>query len=167
MNEFPAKYKEVFSHAVREPIAGLNGTEYLEFLENCGLKEESYKPIQPVSQGKIWEFMDKYYKNAADEAIEKAKKKYPGFNLDKASWTNDRNWVKGYEGVLGPINELSVEFHKRFKGKNEDEKNSSYRQALLYLLLSQTSCFRYWGEGIWTEYAKEICRRGRQVLKKI
>ena len=35
-----------------------------------------------------------------------------------------------------------------------------------YLLLSQTSCFRYWGEGIWTEYAKEICRRGMEALSK-
>jgi hypothetical protein len=37
---------------------------------------------------------------------------------------------------------------------------------VLYLLLSQTSFFRYWGEEIWTEYAKEICRRGMEALSK-
>ena len=37
---------------------------------------------------------------------------------------------------------------------------------VLYLLLSQTSYFLYWGEGSWTEYAKEICRRGMEALSK-
>ncbi len=41
----------------------------------------------------------------------------------------------------------------------------TYKKALLYLLLSQTSCFRYWGTGVWTDYAKEICRRGMEALK--
>jgi hypothetical protein len=31
---------------------------------------------------------------------------------------------------------------------------------LLYLLLLETSCFRYWGQGTWTDYASEIHRRG-------
>jgi hypothetical protein len=35
-----------------------------------------------------------------------------------------------------------------------------YQEALLYLLLLETSCFRYWGQGTWTDYASEIHRRG-------
>jgi len=35
-----------------------------------------------------------------------------------------------------------------------------YQQALLHLLLLETSCFRYWGQGTWTDYASEIQRRG-------
>ena len=31
---------------------------------------------------------------------------------------------------------------------------------VLHLLLLETSCFRYWGQGVWTEYAREIHRRG-------
>jgi hypothetical protein len=30
----------------------------------------------------------------------------------------------------------------------------------LYNLLLQTSCFRYWGQGAWTDYARELYRRG-------
>jgi hypothetical protein len=30
--------------------------------------------------------------------------------------------------------------------------------------MSQTSCYRYWGEGIWTEYGKELCRRTTDIL---
>ena len=40
----------------------------------------------------------------------------------------------------------------------------AYRTSLLYLLLSQTSCFRYWGHGFWTDMAQEICRRGLAAL---
>ena len=40
-----------------------------------------------------------------------------------------------------------------------------YRNALFYLLCSQTSCYRYWGQGIWTDYGREICRRLEAILK--
>jgi hypothetical protein len=35
---------------------------------------------------------------------------------------------------------------------------------LLYLLLLETSCFRYWGQGTWTDYARELYRRGEASL---
>jgi hypothetical protein len=35
---------------------------------------------------------------------------------------------------------------------------------LLHLLLLETSCFRYWGQGTWTDYAREIHRRGEALL---
>jgi len=165
MNEFPPAYKKVFAEVGTEGVVAMNGTEYLEFIENMGIEEDDFIAVQPVSQHKIWEHMDGYSRGAVDIAIEKAKQKYNGFNLDSASWTNDKNWVKGYENVLDPINKLSVEFHRRFGGSPADTKDPHYKEALLYLLLSQTSCFRYWGTGIWTEYAKEICRRGMEALK--
>jgi hypothetical protein len=31
-------------------------------------------------------------------------------------------------------------------------------------MLCQTSCFRYWGQGIWTDYARELCRRTESIL---
>jgi len=143
----------------------MNGSEYLEFLKSSGISEKQFMPVQPVSQHRIWALVDKYYPGACDIAIKKIQEKDRSFNLDKGSWTNDKSWVKGYEGVLDPINTLSVMFHKKFDGKNVDTQSANYRKALLYLLLSQTSCFRYWGEGIWTDYAKEICRRGMEALK--
>jgi hypothetical protein len=83
-----------------------------------------------------------------------------------ASWTNDRSWVKGYENVLEPIDKLSAAFHEKYPSEKVDSKSKSYQEALLDLLLSQTSCFRYWGEGSRTEYAKEICRRGMEALSR-
>jgi hypothetical protein len=40
-----------------------------------------------------------------------------------------------------------------------------YRKALYHLLVSQTSCFRYWGEGAWTDYGRELCRRVVETLR--
>ena len=86
--------------------------------------------------------------------------------MEGGSWTNNLSWVKGYENVLDPINTLSVLFHKKLDTRSIEKKSFNYRNALLYLLISQTSCFRYWGQGIWTDYAREICRRGTEILTK-
>jgi len=165
MNEFPNMYKIVFQEIGRVGTIGMNGTEYLEFVKRSGLKESSFMPVQPVSQSKIWEFVKDYSHGASDRAIEKVKQKYPGFSLEKASWTNDKDWVSGYQDIMDPIIRLSSEFHKKFDNKNADRSDKKYKDALFYLLLSQTSCFRYWGTGAWTDYAKEICRRGMEALK--
>ena len=166
MNEFPAAYKLVFRQIGREGVVAMNGSEYLGFVKNMGIKENDFIPVQPISQHKIWQFVDEYKVGATHEAIKKAKEKYPNFNLERGSWTNDKDWVKDYKDLLDPINRLSVEFHNHFDGKDVDTLDPVYKEALLYLLLSQTSCFRYWGSGIWTEYAKEICRRGKEVLNR-
>ncbi len=165
MNEFPEAYKKAFRETGAEGTIGMNGTEYLEFVKQAGLDEKSFMPVQPISQSKIWEFLKEYSHGAADRAIEKVKQKYPGFSLEKASWTNDKDWVKGYEDIMDPITQLSSAFHKKFDNKNPDKADPAYKKALLYLLLSETSCFRYWGTGVWTGYAKEICRRGMEALK--
>jgi hypothetical protein len=31
-------------------------------------------------------------------------------------------------------------------------------------MASQTSCYRYWGQGLWTDYGREICRRVNAIL---
>ena len=40
-----------------------------------------------------------------------------------------------------------------------------YTEALLYVMLVETSCFRYWGQGTWTDYARELYRRGEALVK--
>ena len=30
------------------------------------------------------------------------------------------------------------------------------RAALFHLLTAETSCYRYWGEGVWTDYGAEL-----------
>jgi len=62
------------------------------------------------------------------------------------------------------MKELSVKFYQKYDGKKGNTENQQFREALMYLFLSQTSCFRYWGEGVWTEYAKELCRRGLELV---
>ncbi|MDP2981072.1 MAG: glycosyl hydrolase family 57 [Candidatus Omnitrophota bacterium] len=168
MNEFPGAYKIAFQEISGEGTVGMNGTEYLEFVKHAGLNEDSFMPVEPVSQSKIWEFLKEYSPGAVDSAIEKVKQKYPGFSLEKASWTNDKDWVRGYEDIMDPIIQLSAAFHKKFDketGRGQACLSPTYKKALLYLLLSQTSCFRYWGTGVWTDYAKEICRRGMEAIK--
>lgn len=167
MNEFPSAYNIAFQEIGSEGTVGMNGSEYLDLVRQTGLKEDSFMPVQSVSQSRIWEFLKEYSPGAADRAIEKVKEKYPGFSLEKASWTNDKDWVKGYEHVMDPILGLSIAFHEKIDNRDIDKTRPVYKEALLYLLLSQTSCFRYWGTGIWTDYAKEICRRGMEALGKV
>jgi len=31
-------------------------------------------------------------------------------------------------------------------------------------MVSQTSCYRYWGQGQWVDYGREICRRASDTL---
>lgn len=88
--------------------------------------------------------------------------------MEGASWTNNLSWVEGYENVLEPMKNLSASFHQRFDQEVESNpsitRSSSYQKALLHVLLLETSCFRYWGQGQWTEYARTIHKRGRAFL---
>jgi hypothetical protein len=166
MNEFPQAFKIAFNEISTRGVVALNGTEYLEYVKSLGIKKEDFIPVQPVQQHIIWNKIDEYSSGAANRAIDKIKENDSNFNLDKGSWTNDRDWVKGYESVLNPSNQLSALFHEKFDNKDIDGNDQHYRKALVYLLLSQTSCFRYWGQGIWTDYAHEIIKRGKEVLEK-
>ncbi|HYF47943.1 MAG TPA: glycosyl hydrolase family 57, partial [Planctomycetota bacterium] len=80
------------------------------------------------------------------------------------SWTNNISWVQGYENVLTPMNKLSALFHEKLDNRQLDRNSHEYRNALFHLLVAETSCFRYWGQGIWTDYAREISRRGTDIL---
>ena len=121
--------------------------------------------MQPVSQHRIWEELTAAGPGAADRAIARLRLRDPSFNLDRASWTNDRSWVAGYDNVMDPVLQLSARFHERWDQMGDDARGEpGYQRSLLYLLLSQTSCFRYWGQGYWTDMAQEICRRGLESL---
>ena len=59
----------------------------------------------------------------------------------------------------------SALFNKVVIGPGRDTSTPQYRNALYHLLCSQTSCYRYWGQGLWTDYGIELCRRTRAILQ--
>lgn len=159
MNEFPNAFKQAWHEMAQQNggtkgVVGMTGTEYLELIEAAGCNPDDYPACQPIQQHLMWERVSKENSTpeAVENAIEQLKQADPNFHMDGASWTNHLSWVKGYENVLTPINHLSALFHETNTPRS--------REALLYNLLLQTSCFRYWGQGAWTEYAREIYRRG-------
>jgi hypothetical protein len=175
MNEFPRDFLPVW-YGIKENgrnaigVVGLNGTEYIELIEAAGVNPEDYPTCQAISQHKIWQRVDP--EQATPEAVEQTIAELnttdPHFHVDGASWTNSISWVKGYENVLEPMNQLSAKFHQRYDAQVQADpsitQTPAYQNALLHNLLLQTSCFRYWGQGTWTDYARELYRRGEAAL---
>lgn len=175
MNEYPRDFSPVW-YDIKDNgrgttgVVGLNGTEYLELIEATGAKPDDYPVCQAIGQHKIWQRVDpdRATPDAVEQAIADLNQSDPQFHMDGASWTNNISWVKGYENVLGPMNQLSAMFHEQFDAQVQQNpsitQSREYQEALLYNLLLQTSCFRYWGQGIWTDYARELYQRGTAIL---
>jgi hypothetical protein len=174
MNEYPRDFFRIYQE-IRDGggnhsgTVAINGTEYLELIENSGVSCDDYPAIQAVQQHKIWQRVnpEQSTPDAVEKAIQELKTTDHQFNMDGASWTDDLSWVKGYENVLEPMNQLSAAFHQKFDHLVQEDlsvkQGKDYQEALLYNLLVQTSCFRYWGQGTWTDYARELYRRGNLV----
>ncbi|HEC03552.1 MAG TPA: hypothetical protein ENI81_08445 [Phycisphaerales bacterium] len=60
----------------------------------------------------------------------------------------------------------SAMFADKMLARGVPTSDPRYREALFHLMIAQTSCFRYWGEGTWTDYGRELCRRATEILKK-
>lgn len=166
MNEFPPKFMEVGRESTGTDTAMMNGTEYLERLAELGLGEADFPEVQPLFQKAIWDRIkpgDGPEKLA--KAIEEAKAADHRFHMEGGSWTSDLSWVQGYDNVIGPMEEFSSQFNEKILKENISPADDRYRNALFHLLCSQTSCYRYWGQGDWTDYGKEICRRGMDILQ--
>ncbi len=165
MNEFPGKYLEVVRRASGSDVPLVNATEYLEYLEADGWKEEDFPVVQPVRQKRIWERLRPGEgPERLAQVIEELHREDYHFHVEGGSWTNDISWVYGYENVLGPMEKASALFHEKVRKAGIDPGETRYRNALLHLLASQTSCFRYWGHGRWTDYGREISRRALEIL---
>jgi hypothetical protein len=172
MNEFPRDYPRPWPE-IRDQsgVVGFNGTEYLELIEAAGVSPENFPVCQAVQQHKIWQRVnpDQATPEAVEKAIAELKATDHQFHMDGASWTNNLSWVQGYENVLEPMNQLSANFHEKYDPLIQQDssvtKQQDYLEALLYTLLVQTSCFRYWGQGTWTDYARELYRKGEELMK--
>lgn len=176
MNEFPSAFMRSWyemrdTSGGRSGVVGFNGTEYLELLEAEDITAEEFPVCQAQGQHRLWQQMgDKTGPEAVAAAIASLQAQDSNFSMEGGSWTNDRSWVSGYDDVLAPLEKLSAKFHRTIDKQSETlqdkplEQQQRYRNALVHNLLMQTSCFRYWGQGAWTDYAKEIFRRGNAIL---
>jgi hypothetical protein len=172
MNEFPRDFPRPWQEIKGQTngVFGCNGTEYLELLETVGITEADYPVCQAVQQHKIWQLVNPEQADlkSVENAIAALKKTDHQFHMDGASWTDNLSWVQGYDNVLEPMYQLSALFHQKFDALVAADPSvtarSDYQAALLYNLLVQTSCFRYWGQGTWTEYARELYRRGLELV---
>ncbi len=166
MNDFPPKYAEVVHAASWSDVPLMNGSEYLEHLFAQGFSQNDFPVAQPLFQKRIWDRMKPGDGPARlKDAITDAKKEDCRFHMEGGSWTNNISWVCGYEHVLGPLEQVSRMFSEKVLNKGVHALDPRYRNALFHLLTTQTSCFRYWGDGVWTDYAKELCRRTSDILK--
>ena len=174
MNEFPEAFRQA-SRRVRDGegnVTALNGSEYLAHLDAIGVEDKDFPRIQAVQQHRLWqEVGDAVQPEAMTSAIAKLTSLGDGFSMEGASWTSNLSWVDGYSNVLDPMQALSARFHQRFDATVAADPSvtasSAYQQALLHVLLLETSCFRYWGQGLWTEFAQEINRQGEAVLASL
>ncbi|MEB3270485.1 MAG: glycosyl hydrolase family 57 [Synechococcus sp.] len=176
MNEFPQAFLQAHRRLASESGAcgtvALNGTEYLELLEAAGAREADFPPIQAVGQHRLWqEVGDQPTAASVELAIERLRQGDGGFSMEGASWTNHLSWVEGYANVLEPMQQLSERFHRHFDPLVAADPTitgtAPYQEALLHVLLLETSCFRYWGQGTWTDYASTIHRRGLALLEEL
>jgi hypothetical protein len=165
MNEFPSKYFEVMRECSGSPTPAMNVTEYLEQLFAMGIRESDLPVLQPLFQKRIW---DRFQPGEGPEklasVIEELKKEDHRFHVEGGSWTNNISWVRGYEDVLGPMEKASSLFNEKVLAPGVPPSDPRYRSALFHLMASQTSCYRYWGQGLWTDYGREICRRTVDIL---
>jgi hypothetical protein len=165
MNEFPPKYVEVMRECSGSPTPILNATEYLERLFATGITADDLPVIQPLFQSRIWQRMapgdgpGRLATVVADLGHEDDR-----FHMDGGSWTSDISWVRGYDQVLIPMDQASVQFHQVALSGGVPTGDPRYRNALLHLLAAETSCYRYWGTGRWTDYGGELARRTSQIL---
>ena len=176
MNEFPQAFIQahhrIASQADRQSTVAINGTEYLELLEAAGVEESHYPKIQAIQQHKVWHHSTRPTTPESIEAtIADLKATDPSFTMAGASWTNNLSWVEGYDNVLEPMARLSAQFHQVFDPLVAMDpavtQTRHYQEALLHVLLLETSCFRYWGQGTWTDYATEIHRRGEALIEQV
>ncbi|MEY9912097.1 hypothetical protein ABIA35_008356 [Catenulispora sp. MAP12-49] len=136
MNEFPDKFLEVMRESSGSAVPAVTASEYLQALRGLGIDLDTLPPIRPLRR------------EQDDEA-----------GRDGGSWTADVSWVRGYDNVLIPMERASAEFNTRMLAEHVPTDDLRYRRALFHLLASETSCYRYWGQGEWTDFGAELARR--------
>jgi hypothetical protein len=165
MNEFPPKYLEVVRECSGSRTPILNVTEYLEQLFATGIQPGDLPTVQPLFQHRIWQQLAPGDgPDRLADIIERLRLDDSRFHVEGGSWTGELSWVHGYDQVLVPMERASSLFHERMLARDAPPHDPRYRRALFHLLTAETSCYRYWGEGVWTAYGAELSRRTADIL---
>jgi hypothetical protein len=163
MNEFPSKFMDVMREASGSEVPPLGVSEYLDYLASIGLTETDFPAIQPIFQHRLWQ---RYQAGSGLEKLAQAVAELKGedahFHVEGGSWTNNISWVRGYDEVLRPMERASALFSEKFLNRIPSG-DARYRSALFHLLAAETSCYRYWGQGIWTDYGRELAERAIRI----
>jgi hypothetical protein len=167
MNEFAPKYVDVIRECSGSATPIMNVTEYLEHLFSMGVREDQLPVLRPLFQHRIWQRMTPGEgPDRLRQVIEELRNEDSRFHMEGGSWTNDVSWVRGYDHVLIPMDRASALFHDRVLARGVPTNDPRYRNVLFHLLAAQTSCYRYWGQGAWTEYGREVSRRTIDILTR-
>ncbi|EWM19147.1 glycosyl hydrolase family 57 [Kutzneria sp. 744] len=166
MNEFPPKYVDVVRECSDSTTPMVNVSEYLAGIAELGVTDRDLPQLRPLWHHLIWQRLSpgdgplRLASVITDLAAEQ-----PRFHTEGGSWTNDVSWVQGYEDVLAPMDRASAAFHQWRTDTDVATSDPRYRRALFHLLSAETSCYRYWGQGRWTEYGAEMARRAMQAIQ--
>jgi len=163
MNEFPPKYLDVMREASGSDVPPLNVSEYLDHLQSLGLDEPAFPAIRPLFHHRLWQrFPGGSGPERLAEAIAELRREDAGFHVEGGSWTSNISWVRGYDDVLAPMERASAAFAERLLGK-VPSSDPRYRAALFHLLAAETSCYRYWGQGVFADYGREVAARAARL----
>jgi hypothetical protein len=159
MNEFPPKFMEVMREASGSEVPPMNVSEYLDHLVSLGIAEADFPEIHPLFHHRLWQ---RYQAGTGPQrlaqVIAELQAEDGRFSVEGGSWTNNISWVRGYDEVLRPMERASALFAEIFADRIAPD-DVRYRNALLHLLAAETSCYRYWGQGRWTDYGRELAER--------
>src|SRR5437763_16220858 len=124
-------------------------TEYLEYLDSIGIKEEDLPAVQPILQKRIWDRLGpRSSAEKLENVLEQLRKEDHRFHVEGGSWTNNISWVRGYGDVLGPIEQTSARFAVKTAGG--PTTTHRYRKSFIHILSIYTSCYLYWFVGVLT-----------------
>src|SRR5437667_11142436 len=97
MNEFPPKYLSVMREASDSDTVPANATEYLEYLDSIGIKEEDLPAVQPILQKRIWDRLGP--RSSAEKlanVLEQLRTEAHRFHVAARSWTNTTSCLPPY-----------------------------------------------------------------------
>ncbi|WP_346291764.1 glycosyl hydrolase family 57 [Sphaerothrix gracilis] len=146
MNRFPGSFKRAWHDLRSQPqVAGLTGSEYLDALAATGFNLDDYPVCSVAATATPPTAIPETFTNTS-------------FKAPLSIATSELR------------HRLSAHFHRsrrNIDGGRESAvtRQPRYREALLYNLLLQASCFRSGQTAPWSSYAREIYARGERLLR--